>query len=61
MLLGMVKEIVQGTILEYVVQIRDVEEKANAIALLKSMKVWLTNSSSSTTRAIGRLIPFEVE
>lgn len=61
MLLGMVTDVVQSTILEYVVQISDVEEKGRAIALLKSMKAWLTNSSSSTTRAIGRLLPFEVE
>lgn len=59
MLIGMVREIVQQKILDYVLSLAPVEKKADAITLLKDMKNFFSNSRSSTTRAIGRLIPFE--
>jgi len=49
---------VQLAILDYVNDIEDVLRKSRAIAQLKSMKAWLRNSRSSTTRAISNLIPF---
>ncbi len=61
MLLGLVREIVQQKILDYVLSLAPVEKKADAITLLKDMKSYMNNSRSSTTRAIGRLIPFEVD
>ena len=57
-LLGIVRTAVQEKILDYVMSLKDVQKKADAITFLKAMKNWMLKSNSSTTRAIGNLIPF---
>lgn len=47
-------------ITEYVWQL-DADKQMDAIGFLTSMKRYMRASSSSTTRMVGELIPFEVE
>lgn len=51
----------QTAILDWVNSIDDAVRKSYAIALLRDMKAWLSNSRSKTTRAFATLLPFEID
>ncbi len=59
MILGMIGTVVQDAIMEYILQLDDVQRKASAIALVRSLKMWLQTSQNSTKRAIAAILPFE--
>jgi len=58
MLLGMITELVQMEITRYVWNIQPAERQNEAIEFLTRMKSWMSSSSSSTTRAVGAVLPF---
>ncbi len=60
MLVSMVSEIVKAALLEAVMKLKNAEEQMKAIVILKELRGYLATSSSSTTRAIANLLPFEV-